>query len=557
MRLSSVFPLLLIGIFQPPCLPDVVWMAGKVKGFQAAAAMQHQHHRGQNVHNHHCGRHQRDWRHCTLRCGVLLLRLSGGGGEEREGRRGELEGCSSVHGGSKVYGNGSREEKEAMRLSSRQKATAAKAQLQGRASPLNGGRGRASPSMAQKDKRQTPRSRGNSNLAHEEEEQEEDQSKAKYIPGCFLEDLGPPGGSHSPIVNRAPPASRSRPQMSSEREQMREYESDIAEMAKRVVASLPKDAQPPQVVMLDGRGMEQFQQQQSAGAAAEEEAELPVQNFPLTPEQQQALDWVGQKRSIFLTGSAGTGKSFLLRHIIASLRRMYPQGTVHVTASTGAAAVLIGGTTVHSFAGVGLGAGDGQALLTRVQSNKQCLVRWRRAKALIIDEISMIDCELFTKISFVAQRVRDNPKPFGGLQLVLSGDFFQLPPVSDGARKFAFESEIWDEAVRNTIELKRVMRQGDMGFVRILNELRWGNISAGSYRELIKCQNRASSSQVLCNALPNICALPESTPLYSTRLEWIALQTSFESVMDKKQCIRCGLDSSALRFKRCFLRILV
>jgi hypothetical protein len=529
MRVSSIFPLLLIGIFQPPCLPEVVLVAGQVKGFQAAAAIQHQHHLGENVRNHHhCGHHQRDWRHCTRRCGVLLLRLSGGGGGAgREGGRGEFEGASSVRGGGKVYGtNGSREEKEAMRLSSRQKATAAKAQLQGRASPLNIGRGRASPSTAQKKKRQTPRSRGNSNLADGEEEQEEDQSRAKYIPGCLLEDMGPPGGNQPPIINRTPPASRSRPHMSSEREQMREYESDIAEMAKRVVASLPKDAQPPQVVMLDGRGMEQYQHQQSAGAAAEDEAELPVQNFPLTPEQQQALDWVGQKRSIFLTGSAGTGKSFLLRHIITSLRRMYPQGTVHVTASTGAAAVLIGGTTVHSFAGVGLGAGDGQALLTRVQSNKQCLVRWRRAKALVIDEISMIDCELFTKISFVAQRVRDSPKPFGGLQLILSGDFFQLPPVSDGARKFAFESAIWDEAVRNTIELKRVMRQGDMGFVRILNELRWGNISAGSYRELIKCQNRASSSQVLCNALPTLCTPLHLTPIHSTGLQSTPLDST-------------------------------
>jgi ATP-dependent DNA helicase PIF1 len=111
---------------------------------------------------------------------------------------------------------------------------------------------------------------------------------------------------------------------------------------------------------------------------------------------------------------------------------------------------------------------------------------------LVIDEVSMIDAELFDKISYVAQRVRDSSRAFGGLQLVLSGDFFQLPPVAEGAR-FAFQSNTWDQAVQNIVELKQVMRQGDSGFVRILNELRWGNISAASYRELIACQDSKAS----------------------------------------------------------------
>jgi ATP-dependent DNA helicase PIF1 len=113
----------------------------------------------------------------------------------------------------------------------------------------------------------------------------------------------------------------------------------------------------------------------------------------------------------------------------------------------------------------------------------------------VIDEISMIDAELFQKLDMIAQRVRDNIRPFGGLQLVLSGDFFQLPPVSAGGCKFAFESEAWDRAVDAIVELKRVMRQGDEVFVRILNEIRWGNLTAASYGKLLECQRKAPASR--------------------------------------------------------------
>ena len=123
----------------------------------------------------------------------------------------------------------------------------------------------------------------------------------------------------------------------------------------------------------------------------------------LTADQQLALDAVKRGQNVFLTGSAGTGKSYVLRHLIAALKRRHGNRAVHVTASTGAAAVLIGGTTVHAFAGIGLGKDDAATLVKKIYANKLVSGRWQRARALIIDEISMIDCDLFDKLDYVGK----------------------------------------------------------------------------------------------------------------------------------------------------------
>ena len=116
---------------------------------------------------------------------------------------------------------------------------------------------------------------------------------------------------------------------------------------------------------------------------------------------------------------------------------------------------------MHAFAGIGLGKDDAATLVKKVYSNKLTSARWQRARALIIDEISMIDCDLFDKLDYVARQLKTAGRPFGGLQLVVCGDFFQLPPVSSGGvvsgKRFAFESLAWKQAVRQTVELKQVV----------------------------------------------------------------------------------------------------
>ena len=220
----------------------------------------------------------------------------------------------------------------------------------------------------------------------------------------------------------------------------------------------------------------------------------------LSEEQQHVLDLVVNKnKSVFFTGSAGTGKSVLMRSIIAELRKKNKSSPerVAVTASTGLAACNIGGVTLHSFGGIGLGKEDVPALVKKIKRNAKAKNRWLKTKVLIIDEISMVDGDLFDKLEGIARVIRNNGRPFGGIQLIITGDFFQLPPVPDfdnKARdpKFAFEAGTWSTAIHHTIGLTEVFRQKDPGkfllplaltttnrvvFARMLNEMRLGVIT--------------------------------------------------------------------------------
>lgn len=97
-------------------------------------------------------------------------------------------------------------------------------------------------------------------------------------------------------------------------------------------------------------------------------------------------------------------------------------------------------------------------------------------KVLIIDEISMVEGALFDKLEQIARTIRNNGRPFGGIQVVITGDFFQLPPVGSTA-KFAFEADTWNTTIQHTILLTKVFRQADPEFAGMLNEMRLGRIS--------------------------------------------------------------------------------
>ena len=188
-----------------------------------------------------------------------------------------------------------------------------------------------------------------------------------------------------------------------------------------------------------------------------------VERSALNEEQCRAADLVLQGANAFLTGAAGVGKSFLLRFIIQELEGSQP-GQVAVCAPTGIAASHVQGVTVHSWSGIGLGKGSAHTLLQKVMSNGAAVDRWLKAKTLVIDEISMLDSGLMDALDLIGRTARGVPQlPFGGLQLVLCGDFFQLPPVSlgDYGAGFAFESAAWTKAKVQTIELKTSERPPD------------------------------------------------------------------------------------------------
>jgi ATP-dependent DNA helicase PIF1 len=190
----------------------------------------------------------------------------------------------------------------------------------------------------------------------------------------------------------------------------------------------------------------------------------------LSDEQKDVLRLVVEKkRSVFFTGPAGTGKSVLMRAIIAELRKKWARDPerLSVVASTGLAACNIGGMTLHSFAGIGLGKEDVPTLVKKIRRNAKAKNRWLRTTVLVLDEVSMVDGELFDKLSQIARIIRNNGRAWGGIQLVITGDFFQLPPVPDRDKKrdtrFAFEAATWSTSIDHTIGLTQIFRQRDPG----------------------------------------------------------------------------------------------
>lgn len=215
---------------------------------------------------------------------------------------------------------------------------------------------------------------------------------------------------------------------------------------------------------------------------------LPSSNYGFTStkvklnqEQAKVLDLVKEGNNVFYTGSAGTGKSILLKELVSHLIMKHGVSAVAVTASTGLAAVNIGGVTINKFSGMGIAMGDAMTIAKRISKNAQTVDRWKRTKVLIIDEISMIDGSFLDKLEFVARQITKKLEiPFGGIQVVLTGDFFQLPPVPnrDGPPpQFCFQSKCWSSCFKKTILLKQVFRQKDNEFVEMLNCLRLGEIT--------------------------------------------------------------------------------
>ncbi|XP_064285346.1 ATP-dependent DNA helicase PIF1 [Passer domesticus] len=203
----------------------------------------------------------------------------------------------------------------------------------------------------------------------------------------------------------------------------------------------------------------------------------------LSAEQEAVLGAVRSGKSIFFTGSAGTGKSFLLKRIVGSL----PPNITYATASTGVAACHIGGTTLHAFAGIG----SGKAPLEQcIQLAERPGVRqhWLACQHLIIDEISMVDGKFFDKLEAVARAVRKRDEPFGGIQLIICGDFLQLPPVckANEETKFCFQAKSWRKCIHINMELTEVRRQTDRTFVSLLSEIRLGRCTEEVTRQLMQ-----------------------------------------------------------------------
>lgn len=208
----------------------------------------------------------------------------------------------------------------------------------------------------------------------------------------------------------------------------------------------------------------------------------------LGDEQRVVVESVLSGFSTFFTGPAGSGKSHVLNMILQLNEEelISRKKRIVVTATTGIAACAVGGITIHSFAGVGTGEGSIENLVGRVMGNSYTKARWREVDILVIDEISMMPAGFLDTLNFVAGRARNDRRIFGGIQIVMCGDFFQLPPVNLKTG-FAFEAKCWPDLVRKSVLLKQIYRQkGDKVLMKILNEARIGCLSKESTRILQK-----------------------------------------------------------------------
>lgn len=213
----------------------------------------------------------------------------------------------------------------------------------------------------------------------------------------------------------------------------------------------------------------------------------------LNKEQRAALEAAIGGKNFFLTGSGGTGKSFVLAKIREELE--WSGKKVAITALTGCAALLLGNKakTLHSWSAIGLGRDSANVYIANIRKSMKSLRRWLSTDVLIVDEVSMMTIELLEKLNKIAQEVRRSYKPMGGLQVIFVGDFFQLPPVvkvsAKAEKEFVFEADVWKEIVPLTIELREIMRQRDPIFHKILDEARRGNLSEESLHLLKQRQN--------------------------------------------------------------------
>jgi len=206
----------------------------------------------------------------------------------------------------------------------------------------------------------------------------------------------------------------------------------------------------------------------------------------LNVEQELVIEDIERGNNILITGSAGSGKSFVVKYIIQYAREL--NKIIGICAMTGSAAVLIGGTTLHSFMGIGLGTDSVDYLVRKIRSNPHGkLDSLTTLDMLIIDEVSMMNDELLTKISLILSIIRKNSKPFGGVQMILVGDPFQLCPINND---YFFNSPEWTRGNFKVILLKLNMRQAeDDVFKAILDRVRWGICSKEDYKILKKLRH--------------------------------------------------------------------
>ncbi|MEI6305025.1 MAG: PIF1 family DEAD/DEAH box helicase [Candidatus Taylorbacteria bacterium] len=202
--------------------------------------------------------------------------------------------------------------------------------------------------------------------------------------------------------------------------------------------------------------------------------------------QTEALTILKTGKNVFVTGAAGSGKTYVINQYIKYLKsHNIPIG---ITASTGIAATHMGGVTIHSWTGIGISDSLSDFQVDEIAEKKYVKTKIEAAKVLIIDEVSMLHHFRLDMVDQVLRRIKKSEKPFGGIQVVLCGDFFQLPPISrfgEPQSRFIYESSAWKHGKFTVCYLGDNYRQVNDPSLDILNDIRSGEVSEQSYELLM------------------------------------------------------------------------
>lgn len=231
--------------------------------------------------------------------------------------------------------------------------------------------------------------------------------------------------------------------------------------------------------------------------------------------QSQALSILKTGANVFLTGEPGSGKTHLLNEYIKYLRDQSIEPAI--TASTGIAATHIGGMTVHSWSGIGIKTKLEKSDLNKIKTSQYIVRRITKTKILIIEEISMLTGDTLSMVDTVCREIKQNSKPFGGIQVIFAGDFFQLPPVAKREVNentqttiiekpqsiFAFDSPAWIELNPIVCYLTEQHRQEDGDFLELLSAIR-GNVFNNNHLSHIETRRVRSFDFANDKSLKNI-----------------------------------------------------
>lgn len=261
-----------------------------------------------------------------------------------------------------------------------------------------------------------------------------------------------------------------------------------------------------------------------------------MSTITITDEMAKAIELIEQtNQHLFITGKAGTGKTTFLRHIVKNLNKRFV-----VTASTGIAAINAGGVTLHSLFKIPFGPISPNTRPKGVM-NKNTFSLLNSIDTLIIDEISMVRPDVLDYVDRRLKQVRGSEESFGGLQVVMFGDLYQLPPVIKSeeskildefyAGNYFFNAQAFEQKGFNVVELNHIFRQSDPRFIELLNHIRSYDVTDEDIEDLSELRDRYMSQQFKSEHI-HICTHRKDVERINTDLLGEATHT-FEAIINK------------------------